>query len=141
MFIINKMEYKPRNRHALHYSKLSSRRCVTVNPNEYEPIESNPIGNIDISIEPDAPQIQPIYGQGPLQNIDISNEPDAPQIMTTYRGQVVNRNGRVQEIAYPTYQQTDLYMTMYNQMAVYNQNMNKQARVYEELLNSGMGPY
>ena len=160
------MTYKPINRHAFHYSKLSSRKCMPPPPNsgglnnielpsvnsiylgtttgyipgEPEPIETDMYDDskldvIDMSTEPDPPQIYPIYNGTMMGNIDISTEPDPPQIYPQY----VRKNK--QEIKYPTYQQSDAYMSIYNQMAVYNQNLNTQTRVYEELLNSGMTPY
>ena len=53
-----------------------------------------------------------------------------------YRG-INEDNG----IIYPRYLEGDVYMSRYNQLAIYNQNMNIQAKVYENLLDSGMGPY
>lgn len=44
-------------------------------------------------------------------------------------------------VIYPQYGQTDAYMARYNQLAIYNQNMNVEAKVYEDLLAAGMGPY
>ena len=44
-------------------------------------------------------------------------------------------------VVFPRYGETDLYMTRYNQLMRYNQGINIEAKVYEELLNSGMGPW
>ena len=94
----------------MNYSKLSARRCLPVNPQQY-------------------------------QSINDQEFVEDNQILPVFEAQVRNRNGEVQNVLYPQYQQTDLYMARYNQLAIYNQNMNIQAKVYEDLLNSGMGPY
>ncbi len=112
------MEYKPNNRFKFNYSKLSARKCPITNTGEY--------------------QTQQL--PGPLAGMDLG-EPDPVQILPVYRGQVRNVDGQVQNIIYPQYGQTDLYMASYNQLMVYNQNMNIQAKVYEDMLNSGMVPY
>jgi hypothetical protein len=44
-------------------------------------------------------------------------------------------------VVFPRYGETDLYVARYNQLMKYNQAMNVEAKVYEELLNSGMGPW
>lgn len=50
-------------------------------------------------------------------------------------------SSRSNGIVFPSYGEDDKYMLRYNELQKYTQHMNIQARGYDYLLASGMGPY